>query len=103
MFRFLFFFFINIFFLMKKLTYLKISIIKNFLYNLKIDILCFYLCYDVYNSKNFNQAAFSLKTIFNIIHSNYLILISFVISTNNIDNIDNNYLQIINVLKFYNR
>ena len=65
---------------------------KNFLYNIKIDILCFFLCYDISFSKNFNQAAILLKTIFNIIHSNFLIFISYIINllqfNNNIDEIN---------------
>ena len=74
---------------------------KNFLYNIKIEILCFFLCYDISFSKNFNQAAILLKTIFNIIHSNYLILISFLISLYqyNLNNIDNNNFEILNNLK----
>ena len=73
---------------------------NNFLYNIKIEILCFFLCYDISFSKNFNQAAILLKTIFNIIHSNFLIFISYVIYlfqySNNID--ENNY-EIINNLQ----
>ena len=67
---------------------------KNYLYNITIDILCFFLCYDISFSKNFNQAAILLKTIFNIIHSNYLIFISYIINqfliniNNNTKNID---------------
>ena len=65
---------------------------KNFLYNIKIDILCFFLAYDISFSKNFNQAAILLKTIFNIIHSNFLIFISYVINilqfNNKIDEIN---------------
>ena len=74
---------------------------KNFLYNIKIEILCFFLCYDISFSKNFNQAAILLKTIFNIIHSNYLILISFMISLYqfNMNNLDNKNYEIINNLK----
>jgi Dullard-like phosphatase family protein len=74
---------------------------KNFLYNIKIEILCFFLCYDISNSKNFNQAAILLKTIFNIIHSNYLILISYLINLYqfNLNSIDNNNLEIMNNFK----
>ena len=53
---------------------------NNFLYNIKIEILCFFLSYDISFSKNFNQAAILLKTIFNIIHSNFLIFISYIIN-----------------------
>ena len=54
--------------------------------------MCFFLCYDISFSKNFNQAAILLKTIFNIIHSNFLIFISYIINllqfNNNIDEIN---------------
>ena len=72
---------------------------NNFLYNIKIDILCFFLCYDISFSKNFNQAAILLKTIFNIIHSNFLIFISFLIHLLRYSNIDDNNIEIINDLK----
>ena len=72
---------------------------NNFLYNIKIDILCFFLCYDISFSKNFNQAAILLKTIFNIIHSNFLIFISFVIHLFRYNNIDDNNIEIINDLQ----
>ena len=62
---------------------------KNFSYNMKIEILCFFLCYDISFSIHFNQAAILLKSIFNIIHSNFLAFIYYVISlyqfSNNID------------------
>ena len=54
---------------------------KNFLDILKIEILCFFLCYDILFSKGFNQTSILFKTIFNLIHSNYLIFISFAINT----------------------
>ena len=75
---------------------------KNFLYNIKIEVLCFFLCYDISFSNNFNQAAILLKSIFNIIHSNFLIFISYIINifqytnnTNNNENILNNLQAII--------
>jgi Dullard-like phosphatase family protein len=62
---------------------------KNFSYNMKIEILCFFLCYDISFSIHFNQAAILLKSIFNIIHSNFLSFIYYVINlyqfSNNID------------------
>ena len=62
---------------------------KNFSYNMKIEILCFFLCYDISFSIHFNQAAILLKSIFNIIHSNFLAFIYYVINlyqfNNNID------------------
>ena len=73
---------------------------KNFLYNIKIEILCFFLCYDISYSKNFNQAAILLKSIFNIIHSNFLIFISYIINIYQlINNIDDNNKKILNDLQ----
>ena len=57
---------------------------KNFLDNLKIEILCFFLCYDIASSKNFNQTSILFKTIFNIIHTNFLIFVSYLINNNQI-------------------
>ena len=57
---------------------------KNFLDNLKIEILCFFLCYDITFSKSFNQTSILFKTIFNIIHTNFLIFASYLIYNNQI-------------------
>ena len=57
---------------------------KNFLDNLKIEILCFFLCYDIASSKNFNQTSILFKTIFNIIHTNFLIFVSYLINNTQI-------------------
>ena len=72
---------------------------NNIIYYIKIELLCYFLCYDVSFNKNFNQAGILLKTIFNLLHINYLILISFIISksdkndnNNNNNNNDNLYL-----------
>ena len=73
---------------------------NNFLYNIKIEILCFFLCYDISFSKNFNQAAILLKTIFNIIHSNFLIYIQYVIYLYQLNtNIDENNYKLLNKLQ----
>ena len=53
---------------------------NNFLDNVKIEILCFFLCYDILFSKTFNQTAILLKSMFNLIHSNLLIFISYIIN-----------------------
>ena len=58
--------------------------IKNFLDNLKIEILCFFLFYDITFSKSFNQTSILFKTIFNIIHTNFLIFASYLINNNQI-------------------
>ena len=50
---------------------------KNFLDNLK--------CYDITFSKSFNQTAILFKTIFNIIHTNFLIFVSYIMNHNQIN------------------
>ena len=59
---------------------------KNFSYNMKIELLCFFLCYDISFSIHFNQAAILLKSIFNIIHSNFLSFIYYIISLYQLNN-----------------
>ena len=68
---------------------------KNFLDNLKIEILCFFLCYDITFSKSFNQTAILFKTIFNIIHTNFLIFASYLITNNqmNINKFNQKHLE----------
>ena len=53
---------------------------NNFLDNVKIELLCFFLCYDILFCNNFNQTAILFKTIFNLIHTNFLIFISYLIN-----------------------
>ena len=67
---------------------------------IKIEILCFFLCYDISHSNFFNQTTILLKTILNIIHTNCLILIYFIIniSKNNFNN-SNLLKKIINILE----
>ena len=55
---------------------------SNISYNIKIELICFFLCYDISFNSYFNQAAILLKTILNIIHTNYLILIYYLINLN---------------------
>ena len=68
---------------------------KNFLDNLKIEILCFFLCYDITFSKSFNQTAILFKTIFNIIYTNFLIFASYLITNNqmNINKFNQKHLE----------
>ena len=58
-------------------------------YYIKMELICIFLCYDISFNSYFNQAAVLLKTILNIIHTNYLILIYYLI--NIIINNSNNY------------
>jgi len=52
---------------------------NNITYYVKMELLCYFLCYDVSFNKNFNQAGILLKTIFNLLYINYLILISYIL------------------------
>jgi hypothetical protein len=47
---------------------------------IKIETLCFFLCYDISFSPSFNQAAILLKTMINIIHTNYILIIFFIVN-----------------------
>ena len=62
--------------------------INNISYYIKLELLCYFLCYDVCFNKSFTQTGILLKTIFNLLHNNYLILISFILydDTNNENN-----------------
>ena len=52
---------------------------KQILYYLKFELLCFFMCYDISFNKNYSQTSILLKTIFNLLHKNYLSLVSFII------------------------
>ena len=56
--------------------------INNISYYIKLELLCYFLCYDVCFNKSFSQTGILLKTIFNLLHNNYLILISFILNEN---------------------
>ena len=49
-------------------------------YYIKIEMICIFLCYDISFNSYFNQAAILLKTILNTIHTNYLILVYYLIN-----------------------
>ena len=63
---------------------------NNIIYYIKIELLCYFLCYDVSFNKNFNQAGILFKTIFNLLHTNFLILVTFIINGNNKVDEENN-------------
>ena len=67
------------------------SILTN---NIKIEILCLFLCYDICNNNYFNQTSILLKTIFNKINSNFFILAQYRINNNELDNISSNNITI---------
>ena len=52
-------------------------------YFIKFELLCYLMCYDISFNKNYSQTSILLKTIFNLLHKNYLILISYAIKTIN--------------------
>ena len=64
-------------------------------YYIKMELICIFLCYDISFNSFFNQAAILLKTILNIIHTNYLILIYYIINViiNNFNNYNTNSLK----------
>ena len=68
---------------------------KQILYYLKFEVLCFFMCYDISFNKNYSQTSILLKTIFNLLHKNYLSLISFIIRNLNEKNetVEKNYMN----------
>ena len=64
----------------------KINIINY----MKIEILCYFLCYDIFYSQYFNQAAILIKSIMNILNDNFLLIILFVLKNYNKNNSDKN-------------
>jgi len=64
-------------------------------YYIKIEMICIFLCYDISFNSYFNQAAILLKTILNTIHTNYLILVYYLINiiSNNFNNYNTNSLK----------
>ena len=72
---------------------------KNISSYIKMDILCFFLLYDISSSSFFNQTAILLKTIINIIHTNYLIIIYYIISLVKINNNKSNNSNLLKMIK----
>lgn len=75
---------------------------NNIINKIKIEALCYFLCYDASFSKNFSQAGILIKTIFNLLHNNFLLLIGFIInnftSRNNNDQYNNHLINNLNNL-----
>ena len=67
------------------------KIINNYI---KYELLCYFLCYDISFTEDFKQAEIILKSIFSLIHKNFLIFLVLVIS--NYKNKDNNIIIILN-------
>ena len=73
--------------------------INNISYYIKLELLCYFLCYDVCFNKSFSQTGILLKTIFNLLYNNYLILISFILNTNTNNDINSNEYEYLPKLK----
>ena len=86
------------------ISFFKIKRNKNNIINkIKIETLCYFLCYDASFSKNFSQAGILIKTIFNLLHNNFLLLIGFIINNftsknNNNDQYNNQLIKNLNNL-----
>ena len=52
---------------------------KNIIYFFKIELLCYCLCYDISYDNNLNKVSIILKSIFKLIHFNFLILLRFIL------------------------
>ena len=57
---------------------------------MKLEMMCYFLSYDISLNENFNQASILLKTIINILYDNYLILMSYIFYLNKNQKSDNN-------------
>ena len=67
---------------------------------IKMEILCFFLLVNITSSTFFNQTAILLKTIINIIHTNYFILIYYIVSLVKINyNNNNNSINLLKIMK----
>ena len=75
---------------------------KNIIINIiKDEIICYFLCYEVSFSQNFNRISILIKAIFQLLHMNYLFLVSFALNNNfiKIENDENDLInQIINII-----
>ena len=73
-------YFFGVHFYEKELNYFNSEQNKNqILHYIKFELLCYLMCYDISFNKNYSQTSILLKTIFNLLHKNFLILISYII------------------------
>ena len=56
---------------------------------IKLEIICYFLCYDISLNQNFSKASFLLKAIMNILHENFLIIIKYFLHIYKDNNLDN--------------
>ena len=75
------FYFYNDFF-EKEINLFKLNNKNNIINIIKEEIICFFLSYEVSFSKNFNRISILLKAIFQLLHMNYLFLVSFILNNN---------------------
>ena len=67
------------------------KIINNYIKN---GLLCFFLCYDISFNEDYKQTEILIKSIFNLLHKNFLLFLALVIS--NYKNKDNNIIILLN-------
>ena len=67
----------------------KINNYKKIFNYTKLELLCYFLCYDISLNQNFSKASILLKSIINILYQNYLILLSYFLHLYNINNNSN--------------
>ena len=67
----------------------KINNYKKMINYAKLEIICYFLCYDISLNQNYSKASILLKTIINILHQNYLILMVYFLYLNNNSKISN--------------
>ena len=61
---------------------------------IKIELLCYFLCYDISDSEDFSKTEIIIKSIFSLLHKNFLIFLSLVIT--NYKYKDNNIIILLN-------
>ena len=95
------FYFFNDFF-EKEIDLFQSNNNKNNIINIiKEEIICYFLSYEVSFSQNFNRISILLKAIFQLLHNNYLALVSFILNNNYaiIKNDENDLVnQILNII-----
>jgi len=62
----------------------------NIINYIKLELLCYLLCYDISNSKYFNQAAILIKSIMIILNNNFLLIILLILTNINKNAIEKN-------------
>ena len=77
---------------------------KNNIVNIiKEEIICYFLSYEVSFSQNFNRISILLKAIFQLLHMNYLLFISFILNNNYIKIKSDEYDLVNQILNIINK